>query len=276
MRINAIILAGGKIEDDLALCTGERAKAFIKLNSKCMVEYTIDALRDSSLIKEIILVSDLNITPESVKNKVDKCAESGNSMIETLLNGIESSGASGGLLVLPCDMPLVTKDTVEEFLNAVADLKVRPTGRLQKIEPVQIAYGIVEKQNYVKKFPKMKRTYLRLKEGTFCGTGFFYLSADVVKNLKDAFEEITRLRKKPWKLIQTLGFGTIVKFLLGRLSVKDLEKRAEKLFNCAVRAVMLTSPEAAVNIDKVSDLKEIIGTGLQNLHNCRPKGLPYD
>lgn len=251
MQTTAIILAGGKIEEDLAAHTKEKAKAFIKINGKYMVEYVIDALRESEKIKQIILVSDLNITPELVKEKVDKCVEAGTSMIETLLNGVNAvvDRHACPLLVLPCDMPLIDKYCAEEFLdNALA---------LYEQKNTRIVYGIIEKQNYIKKFQSMKRTYMKLKDGTFCGTGFFYMDIETARNLKSIFEKISGFRKKPWQAVSMLGFFTIIKLLMGQLTVKDLEEKAEKFLGCASKALILRNPASAVNVDKVEDLVEV-------------------
>lgn len=250
-KTTAIILAGGKIEEDLAAHTKEKAKAFIRINGKYMVEYVIDALRESEKIKQVILVSDLNLTPESVKEKVDKCVESGKSMIETLINGVNAAVDRHAcpLLVLPCDIPLIDKYCAEEFLdNAPA---------LYEQKNAKIVYGIIEKQNYIKKFPSMKRTYMKLKDGTFCGTGFFYIDVETAKGLKGIFEKITALRKKPWRAVSMLGFFTIIKLLTKQLAIKDLEEKAERFLGCASKALILQNPASAVNVDKVEDLVEV-------------------
>jgi|GEM_PF-1220222 len=258
MQTTAIILAGGKIEEDLAAHTKEKAKAFIKINGKCMVEYVIDALRGLDKIKEIILVSDLYLTPGSVKQKVDKCAESGKNMIETLLNGVNAAAAHYGdspqsVLAVPCDMPLIDKHCVEEFLNNAVGAHCNVPLQQQP----KIVYGIIEKQNYIKKFPSMKRTYMKLKDGTFCGTGFFYIDAEVVKNLKSIFEKISGFRKKPWQAVSMLGFSTIIKLLTKQLTLKDLEEKAEKFLGIASKTFVLSDPASAVNVDSVKDLIEV-------------------
>lgn len=254
MQTTTIILAGGKIEEDLAARTKEKAKAFIKINGKYMVEYVVEALRGSEKIKEIILVSDLNITPGSVKEKVDKCVQSGSNMIETLLKGVDAAAAHydnsvESVLVVPCDMPLIDKHCAEEFLDNARALYEQKNAR--------IIYGIVEKQNYIRKFPAMKRTYLKLKDGAFCGTGFFYMDREVVKNLKSIFEKISGFRKKPWQAVSMLGFFTIIKLLTRQLTIKDLEEKAEKFLGCASKTVVLRDPVSAVNVDSVEDLIEV-------------------
>ncbi|MFH1454203.1 MAG: nucleotidyltransferase family protein [Armatimonadota bacterium] len=245
MQTAAVILAGGKIEEDLAGHTRIKSKAFINIESKYLVEYVIDALKESPYVSRIVLVSDKDSTPKFLRDKVDINVDGGGTMIDSLLNGLKEVDDWPKVLVVPCDMPIISKDSVKEFLDKAG------------VKPAQIIYGIVKKEDYIKKFPGMTRTYLSLKDGVFCGTGFFLLEPRAVRKIKSGLDEVARLRKTPWKLITSLGIKTIFKFLTKQLSIRDLENKAYELFSVSARAVILERPESAVNVDKLDDLERV-------------------
>jgi len=79
--------------------------------------------------------------------------------------------------------------------------------------------------------------------------------AGKVKECIRQAEVFMTYRKKPWKLAQVLGLKFILKFLLGTLTIKELEERVGDLFNIKARAIISSYPEIATDVDKDSDLE---------------------
>jgi CTP:molybdopterin cytidylyltransferase MocA len=67
------------------------------------------------------------------------------------------------------------------------------------------------------------------------------------------WRRIEQERKKPLRMMQILGWWTIVRYLLGRITLDNgLEKLSHKM-QIGVRAVQLPFPQAAIDVDTEDD-----------------------
>ncbi len=62
------------------------------------------------------------------------------------------------------------------------------------------------------------------------------------------------LRKRPLALARRIGWDILLKLLLGRLSLGDLEARARRLLGVEARALPTPYPEVGVDVDREEDL----------------------
>ncbi|MBI2252689.1 MAG: nucleotidyltransferase family protein, partial [Armatimonadetes bacterium] len=199
-------------------------------------------LKDYS--REIILVAPSAQVPLDFSFKSLKTADDGKNILESLKSGISQLSKNfEKVLITPCDIPLLTAPALENFLKECEK------------EEAQIYYSFVRKENHLKKFPKIRHTYVKLKEGVFCGGGLILLNPKVIAQAEKLFEKITENRKNPLKLAQILGLKTIFKFIFKTLSIKDLEERASYLLETKVKGIESLYPEIAVNVDHLLELK---------------------
>jgi len=246
VKIDAIVLAGGKTEESLRGHSDCKSKGFIKINNRPMVEYVLEAIRETGRFGKIVLAADLSMIPEHTAAMADMLASSGASIVESLKNGISAlKPLPDFVLVLPCDMPLVTPEAITNFIDQSLEL------------PADMTYAYLSKENSEASYPDVKHTYVRILEGTFCGTGFFLMKPEIAGNLESLFSRFINNRKSPIGLAGILGFNVIIKFLLGFLSVEDVEKRVTKLMGGKVRVkgVRTRYAEAGFNVDAPNELK---------------------
>jgi len=65
---------------------------------------------------------------------------------------------------------------------------------------------------------------------------------------------VQHLRKNPLKLARKLGIGIGAKYMLGRLTLKGAFDYAAKRIGITAAPVLLPYAEAAIDVDKPSDL----------------------
>lgn len=246
--VNAIILAGdssGSPVKDVA------NKALIKIKGKYMVEYIIDSLKCSSCVDDIVVIG-----PKELKNAVGAMVtavlESEGSILENTRKGIEFLGEMNHIIVCTCDIPLVSCDAIEDFVKQCRDMNA------------DIGYPIIEKSLNDIKYPDVKRTYVKMKDGTYTGGNIIYLNPDAIKRCYDIADKLVENRKNAIKMGSTLGVWTLIKLLLGRLEISSVEKKAHKLFKVNARAVKTSYPEIGNDVDKIADVdfvNKYIGIG---------------
>lgn len=239
--MNAIILAGSSKEDKLP------DKAFVEINGKYMISYVIEALRGCDKIDKIAVVGDADKLKEKNIQGIDMIIEQSDNIMDNVLKGVQPFKNDRRVLILSCDIPMLTKEAVCDFIE-----KAEATG-------ADLCYPIVRKEDNERKFPDAKRTYARIKEGTFTGGNIFYVNPAIIDRLIKSARQFIAYRKKPWKLGKLLGGKILFLFIIGRLSIPHIEKKVEELFNIKGKAIISPYPEIGNDVDKKEEVKQLKG-----------------
>ncbi len=241
MKVDALILAGGSLKG----ISGEDkvSKALIEIEGKPMIEYVIDVLKDCPEIGRMVVVIPSNAPLGNWAQRVDRVLFKGGSLTENIEAGMEYLGKDQPILVLSSDIPLITPEAIGDFLN-------RCLGRESCVY-----YPIISREEVEKRFPGTQRTYAALKEGTFTGGNIALIDPQVIRDNRELLERLYNLRKSPFQLVRVLGFRFILKFLLRRLTIGELEEKASHLIRTRGCAIITPFPEIGVDVDKDSDLE---------------------
>ncbi len=249
--VDALILAGASNSGQLSECSPVLNKALIDVGSKTLLEYVVDALKASLGIGRIVVVGPNKLIRERIGgDAIDIIVESGDSFIDNIIIGLDAFEGAQQILMVTSDIPLLTPAAVDDFLERCSQREA------------QVYYSVISKETVEKRYPGTKRTYVRLADGEFTGGNVALVSLDVIRSLKSVLKKVTQMRKKPWQLGTLLGARCMMKFLLGTLSIDDIERRVEKAFNFKGAAIITPYPEIGVDVDKPEDItfvKELLG-----------------
>jgi len=242
---NALVLAGTKEKGPLEIAEKVDNKALIMINGRPMIDYIVDALNNSENIDRILVVGPKKELHPYIGKKVKEILNPGNSILENMEIGLNYFNSAGSLLLLTSDIPLITPEAIDEFLEICTKRKA------------YIGYPIITKENIVKKYPETERTYIKMKEGIFCGGNITFFKPDVFFQNKKLIKELFENRKSTWKYAKILGFKFILKFLFKTLTMEEIEKRITGILGYNSAAVVVSYPEIMIDLDKPSDLKLI-------------------
>jgi hypothetical protein len=103
-------------------------------------------------------------------------------------------------------------------------------------------------------FPGCRRTVTRLKDGGFCSCNLFAFLTPKSYTAANFWRQVEQQRKKPLRIVSVCGWMTVLRFLLGQLTVEDGLQRISQRMGLKAGAIMMTQPEAAVDVDTVEDL----------------------
>jgi len=242
--VNAIILAGS---DASKIGTEYEYKALIKLNGRYMIEYVLDAVVDAKKVKRIVVVGPREMLVSKLDtggkyNRVEFIDQE-DSLIKNAKRAIEVLEPDTKVLFLTSDLPFITSEAIDEFINQALE-----TG-------ADICYPIVEKNINDSKYPEMKRTYGKVKEGTFTGGNAILINPEVFNKCYKLAEKLVEKRKNPIAMARVIGPAILLLFLTKKLSIKRVEKRVSKVFKVKAKAIITTYPEIGQDVDKDSDLK---------------------
>ena len=242
---NALVLAGAKEKGALEIAENVDNKALIMLDSRPMIDYIVDALNSSENIDRILVVGPKNELHPYIGKKVDEILNPGNSILENMEIGLNFFNSADNLLLLSSDIPLITSEAIDEFLEICTKRKA------------YIGYPIITKENIVKKYPETERTYIKMKEGIFCGGNIVFFKPEVFFEKKKLIKELFDNRKATWKYVKILGLKFILKFLFKTLTLEEIEKRLTGIIGYNSVAAMISYPEIMIDLDKPNDLKLI-------------------
>ncbi len=238
MEIDVIILAGGngrQLDEDAG------CKGLVPICDKPMVEYVVDTLRSSPSIHRIVVVMPVE-DDGAWRSKVDDAVVHDGDIVENFIAALEKVREDRRLLVLSADIPLLTPESLSEYLA--------------KCEPfdADLYYPIISKSSIEARFPGVRRTYMGIREGTFTGGNVMLLNPETIVKNQRLMESVFEARKSPLKLVRILGLGFVVKFVLHRLTIEGLERKVSQIVGGVGKAVIVEHAEIGFDVDKPDDL----------------------
>lgn len=240
---DAIILAGGENNEPLVHYTSQPYEAMIDISGKPMVEFVARALAASSQISRIFVAGPAEELAKCSFPEQTVIVAGGRTIMDTISLGIKALGHERLTLVVTADIPLITPAAIEDFLAQCAGVKA------------DLYYPIVNRSDHERRFPGNKRTYARLREGTFTGGNIFLVNPRIVPQCMEVAERIFANRKNPFKLCCQLGWTFVVKFVLGILKLGQVEKRAGEILGIQGAVIKSQYAELGIDVDKPSDLE---------------------
>lgn len=245
MKVDVILLAGARNQGALKECSPLEYEALIEIEGVPMINYVVDAVQQAESVEKIVIVGPVAQLKSHLQGKVTDIIESGNQLVDNIVRGLEVLEKGRKVLVITSDIPMINSTTIDQFVAKCA-------GR-----DVDFYYPIISKQANLARFPDTKRTYARLREGTYTGGNMVLLNPEVIERAKELIYKVVTYRKKPFKLSQLFGFKFIIKFLLGQLTISELEARLEKLTGISAVTLICELPEIGFDVDKPSDLEMV-------------------
>lgn len=247
MQYDAVILAGGENSGDLRKIAPYDSEALIIIGNYPMIYYVYKSLRQSQYIRNIVISGPV----DALRNLLGReenlfFVAAGDDVIESLANAarvLEEYGSTERLLVMPTDIPFITSTAIDDFIEKTETMDA------------DIFYPVTTREVNEAKFPGVVRTYVKMKEGTFTGGNLFVLRRNVIRKSIDTAREIIARRKNPLALARVFGFTTVVRYIMGTLTLKQAEKRFQEVIGIKGRAIVSSYAEVGVDVDKPSDLE---------------------
>lgn len=245
--IDAFILAGG-LTPWLKEYAGTEYRCLAPLAGNRLVDYIINALRGSGRIRRIAVAA----SPEAIEQLAGTLGkgiilcEAEGDLPATAYTAARALGedASIKLLGVCDDIPLLSPLAVHDFLVAC---DAYPDG--------QLYYPIIPQDACLTEFPQAKRTYGKLRDGTFTGGNMMLVAKDVIPRGQEKAREIFSRRKSPLKLCNWLGWSFVFKLLCHRLTLAAAEARTSALLEMRCKAIVTRHACIGMDIDKPSDLE---------------------
>ena len=242
--MQAIITAGGRLKPNnpLFLETGVSQKSLIPIAGKKMIQWVIDAIVGSHNIDHLIVVGLKEGDVDPGSKPIHYIADHG-SIVDNVLAGMEVvkqiAPQDYKILLSSSDIPLITTEIVDEFI----DLCLKKEGHIH--------YTVIEEKTMEARFPNSKRTFTRLKGGSYSGGDLMMVDTRAVNPNVELFRGATGNRKNFVAQARLIGFTFIFRFLFRLMDLQEGEARARKAFNVKGHVLDYHRAEVAMDIDKL-------------------------
>jgi len=239
--MDAILLAGGTPQPDHPLYsyTQGKPRALLNMAGKPMAQWVLDALTDAEEIEHIFVVG---LSPQDglqSAKPVFYLPDQG-SMLANILAGLrevlQHNPHSEFTVVASGDIPTLTPAMV----NWV-------TANTRRFPHADVLYHVVTRETMEKRFPHANRTYLRLKDGAFCGADINVVRTTLVRHDVRFFEQLIAARKHPLRQAAMICWKILFMVATRRWTLQQVVEAVSARAN--VRGVGVVSPYAEMAMD---------------------------
>ncbi len=247
---NALVLAGRRgSENPFAEVQANTHRALLDVVGVPMLVRVVRALRAAKSVDRIAVSIDdpgaFAAIPElrelELRGEI-ACHASLPSPSRSVHDALKHHRLGDRVFVTTADHALLTPEIIDHFA-ACADRS-----------DADLAVGVVAESVLRAAYPSTTRTYLRFRDGGYSGANLFAFRSQQAHRAAEFWVKAESFRKQPWKLARAFGPMTLLLFALRRLSFEAALERASRAIGCRIRAVLLPFAEAAIDVDRPSDL----------------------
>lgn len=266
-RFDAFVTAGYDPDrlDKVSAEAGVAHKSLVPVAGMPMAWHVVRALAECERVGEIVVVGiepgeiDFGVAVHHVPNQPSLWA-SQNAGLRKLQ---ELNAEDRYLLALSADSALLTGDIIDSFIDAC--------------EPFELEayWGIIRKDVMVAAFPQSKRTYLPLREGSFCSSDLYLGRLSAGLRIQERIRYFIEHRKNVVAQVWKLGLPMLFKFVTRRMAIDDIVDFAHRFAELRGSPVILPIAEAGMDVDKPEQLAQVEAYLRQNPEhpaNTRSRG----
>lgn len=244
--MKAVITAGGRIDGAFAAASGAEVKALVSLGGMTMLARVVDALRACG-VSRIAVVGGEDVR-NAFESRVDQVVDESPSGSENLLRALRAWPEDGeALLYTTSDLPYVCAAAVRDFVD--------------RVSPGTIAVALTEIAAYEERFPGAPAAGITLAGERVVNGGIFSIPPGACVPIASVATRLFEARKQPWRMASLVNPLVLIRFLLGRLSIADLEGAASRALGYPARGVRNCAPELAFDVDGIVEYRYACAQG---------------
>ena len=248
-RFTAVVLAADRTSNDpVAQAAKVPCKALAPVGNRPMVLRVLDALAESTPIDACILIGPPSEIVEREPLLKKRLAVPG--LLWLPPHATPSTSAAAAFACIPAATPVLLTTADHALLRPEM---VEYFCRDALTTGCDVVAALASYAQIVASYPGMRRTRTRFSEGDFCGCNLFAFLTPEGRAVADLWRRVENERKRPVKMLSELGWLVVLRYLLGRLSLKEALRRISQRMGVRVGVVLLPFPEAAVDVDSVAD-----------------------
>ena len=249
----ALVLAGDRgPEDPVSRAAGVAHKCLAVIGGKPMLQRVVEALADSPWIGRIAVVlndpaviDDLDALAPLIAGGRLLVLQAADSPSRSVLKALEALDEPIPLLVTTADHALLRREIIDHFCAESAQ------------SSADLSVGVTAASVLLKRYPQSKRTYLTFRDERYSGSNLFAFLSPAGRKGAEVWRNAEQQRKQPWRVAAVFGPVLLISYLLRRHSLDEALARVSKRLGITAVAIKMPFAEAAIDVDKPEDLKQV-------------------
>jgi CTP:molybdopterin cytidylyltransferase MocA len=242
--VDAVVTAGGipAPGEPLYPLTQGQSKALLSMGGRPMVQWVLDALAGAQTIRTVVVVGlSPDDAPLAFPRRLGYVPNQG-SMLGNVEAGVKwllaEDPATTHALIVSSDIPTI--------LPAHVDWNVSTSLETDH----EAYYSLISDTDMERRFPGARRSYFKLKEGRFCGGDMNLFRTSLVGHYHPAWRGLVDARKSVLKQAGLVGLGTLLRLVLGQMSIAGAERTVEQRLGMRGRGLCCPYAETGMDVDK--------------------------
>jgi hypothetical protein len=116
------------------------------------------------------------------------------------------------------------------------------------------AFAVADRITVERGYPETKRTWLKFSDGHYSGANLFALATPAAHAALDFWARAERDRKKALKMLTFFGPMIFLRAVTRTISLNKAAEKVGRALGLEIKPVRLPFAEAAIDVDKPSDL----------------------
>jgi GTP:adenosylcobinamide-phosphate guanylyltransferase len=246
----AVVLAGQRSRNDpVARASGVPCKAFAPVGGKPMVLRVLETLAATAGIgKRILCGPDKSLLEQlpPLREAIDR-----GEVHWIPSEGTPSRSAAAALAETPANAPVVLTTADHALLEPSV---VRYFCNQAREGNHDVLFGLADAEEVMLAFPQTRRTRHRFRDGGYCGCNLFAFMNEPGRSAVSFWQRVERHRKNPLRLVSELGAISVLRYVLGHLTLDQALRGLSHRAGANTGAVLLPFPRAAIDVDTARDL----------------------
>lgn len=253
-QFTAVVLAADRnANDPLLQASGVCCKAMLKIDGTPMLERVIRALLDSKHIAHIVIsgsqeqqLPGSTFLADALEQDHIRWLAPANSPSKSAYQAMQALPDTP-VLITTADHPLLRADIVDDFISSSLE-----TG-------ADVGVGITDYASIKARYPAAKKTVTKFRDGGYCGCNLFTFMTPASHRVAKAWRRVEQQRKNPLRIISQLGWWSVLRYLLGWMTLNQALDKLSQRLDVTIAPVHLPYPEAAIDVDSIADQELVEG-----------------
>lgn len=248
MRWGVVVAAGGYADPELASAIGTSRKALASFGGRTSLEFTLSAVAAAGF-DECVTVGGDEIRPFVAHGEF---AMEGETAVDNVLIGVRVLGDVDALLLLPSDSPLMTGEMLGHFVESVS-LRIQVEAQPQYFGNRWFSAGLARATDFASAYPGIDMRPIKLKGCKFVSGALYATTSEGLQAAVETFRQARRGRKSQFKLVSQFGFGNVIRYFLGSVSLPVAERILTRGLGGATALITDCHPATCLDFDTAEE-----------------------
>jgi molybdopterin-guanine dinucleotide biosynthesis protein A len=254
--IETVVLAGGINRIPLFEGYQPGYKALLPIAGKPSICYTLQALAATPQLGRVCIVGpEAELRP--VVGEGYDFVPGGETLMESIFNGLNHVAGSSQVLVATADLPLIDPQAIADFLTACA--------QNETVYPENLFISVVPRQCYTGAYAQFTKGFNRFRDIAVCHGNLLLADPAIVRNTAATgrMNAIYQARKSPITSALAIGMRVGLSYVLGvhllhLLTLAQMARIVSRRFGIGFVPVLLEHPEVTIDIDEPADYRFVL------------------